>query len=104
MGESALGLVSLVVGGCFSVAVAWVSRPRAQQEQPTDDELSSVEGIAQVVAGQGAQIHQLEQQHPGTVAQIGALTRYVRLLRSTITGLGHPVPAPSPEDAHLIDQ
>ncbi|MER8266958.1 hypothetical protein [Streptomyces griseus] len=35
---------------------------------------------------------------------IGALTRYVRLLRSTITGLGHPVPAPSPEDAHLIDQ
>ncbi|MFI6143232.1 hypothetical protein ACIBCC_34170 [Streptomyces griseus] len=44
------------------------------------------------------------QMHAGTVARIGALTRYGRLLRSTITGLGHPVPAPSPEDAHLIDQ
>ncbi|MFH9215489.1 hypothetical protein [Streptomyces globisporus] len=117
MSEGTLyGLASLVVGGGFSVAVAWVSRPRSARPEEADaveaerQELTTVEGIASVVVQQGRRIHQqdlridqLQEEQAGTVATVGALTRYVRVLRSTISGLGHPVPAPAPEDAHLID-
>ncbi|MFI5755611.1 hypothetical protein [Streptomyces sp. NPDC051569] len=112
MGDGTLyGLGSLLIGGAFSVVVAWISRPAPPTPQdvpaaiePDDGRLTTVEGIAAVVVQQGRRIHQLEAEQAGTTARVGALTRYVRVLKGTIASLGGEVPEPVHEDRHLIEQ
>ncbi|MGW2267056.1 hypothetical protein [Streptomyces koyangensis] len=106
-----LGAASIVVGGIASVVVAWISRPRAAptDADPPDGDLSTVAGIATVVAQQQQSIVRLEaaqaRQREHSAAQdrtITALRRYVLALQGALRRSGTPIPEPEPEDADLI--
>ncbi|WP_432114004.1 hypothetical protein [Streptomyces sp. S1] len=113
--EAVTGVLSILVGGVVSVAVAWISRPRIRKE--TDEEepdgsrqdLTTIAGIAAVVAEQGeearrqsARISELEaaRAHDGRV--IAALRRYVLALKSVMREAGVEPPEPAPDDVPLI--
>ncbi|MFF5421790.1 hypothetical protein [Streptomyces misionensis] len=110
------GVLSILVGGVVSVAVAWISRPRARkpdeevEAEPRQD-LTTIAGIASVVAQQGERVRQQEARiteleagraHDSQV--IAALRRYVLALRSALQDAGAETPEPAPADAHLIGQ
>jgi uncharacterized coiled-coil protein SlyX len=115
--EAVTGVLSILVGGVVSVAVAWISRPRARKPdeeveaaEPRQD-LTTIAGIASVVAQQGEKVRQQEARiteleagraHDSQV--IAALRRYVLALRSALQDAGAETPEPAPADAHLIGQ
>ncbi|MGW4705005.1 hypothetical protein [Streptomyces sp. NPDC004285] len=114
--EVVTGVLSILVGGVVSVAVAWISRPGARK--PPDDEaestevrpdLSTIAGIAQVVVQQGedarkdrGRITELEAAREHDARVIGALRRYVLALKTAMRDRGMEPPEPAPDDAPLI--
>ncbi|MGX9921800.1 hypothetical protein ACWIG4_18320 [Streptomyces sp. NPDC002248] len=109
MGEgTALGALSVVVGGIASVVVAWISKPRDRADDGEPD-LSTLAGIAAVVTEQQQRIRDLEaaqvaqREHAAVQDRtIGALRRYVLRLQAALRSTGAPVPEPDPDDADLI--
>lgn len=112
------GLLSILAGSVTSIVIALVTRSKAGEPDagPTaamlgpvvdddadDADLTTVEGIARMVVRQGRRIRQLEAASALDRARIGALYRYMLVLKSTITRLGAPVPEPDPRDADLIE-
>ncbi|MFC8176517.1 hypothetical protein [Streptomyces sp. NPDC057325] len=100
------GVLSILVGGLVSVVVAWISRPRprkdeSEEEEPRQD-LTTIAGIAAVVAEQGVRISELEaaREHDGRV--IAALRRYVLALKTAMRTAGVEPPEPAPDDVPLI--
>ncbi|MFE1350040.1 hypothetical protein [Streptomyces sp. NPDC058757] len=114
-GEAVTGVLSILVGGVVSVAVAWISRPRARKPdeeveaaEPRQD-LTTIAGIAAVVAQQGekvreqdARISELEAGREQDGRVIAALRRYVLALRAALQEAGAEPPEPAPDDVHLI--
>lgn len=112
------GLLSILAGSVTSIVIALVTRSKAGEsdagptapmlvpvaEDDADDaDLTTVEGIARMVVRQGRRIRQLEAASATDRARIGALYRYMLVLKATITRLGAPVPEPDPRDADLIE-
>ncbi|WP_327403812.1 hypothetical protein OG194_29525 [Streptomyces sp. NBC_01288] len=112
------GLLSILAGSVTSIVIALVTRSKggeldtgpsapalapAMEDDPDDADLTTVEGIARMVVRQGRRIRQLEAASATDRARIGALYRYMLVLKSTITRLGAPVPEPDPRDADLIE-
>ncbi|MFJ4434616.1 hypothetical protein [Streptomyces sp. NPDC088923] len=111
MGEgTALGALSVVVGGIASVVVAWISKPRDRDEGgDREQDLTTLAGIAAVVTEQQQRIRDLEaaqvaqREHAAVQDRtIGALRRYVLRLQAALRSTGAPVPEPDPDDADLI--
>ncbi|MFF4848015.1 hypothetical protein [Streptomyces sp. NPDC001194] len=109
--ESTTGLIAILVGGGVSIAVAWISRPHpAPAARPEDGpDLTTIAGIAAVVAQQGDQlrdagdrIDDLEAAREADGRVIRALRRYVAQLQEAFRQLGTEVPEPAPDDAPLI--
>ncbi|MFD6874543.1 MULTISPECIES: hypothetical protein [unclassified Streptomyces] len=117
--EALMGAVSITIGGLASVAVALISRPRpAPADGAPDDgpDLTTITGIAKVVARQGEQLLQqgedlreagvrIEQLETGRAADgrlIRALRRRCTQLEAALRQLGAEVPEPAPDDAPLI--
>ncbi|MFJ3170648.1 hypothetical protein ACIPJK_07660 [Streptomyces roseus] len=109
--ESTTGLIAILVGGAVSIAVAWISRPRPAPADAPDDapDLTTITGIARVVAQQGEQLREAEARIQGLeIAReadgrvIRALRRYVAQLQEALRQLGTEVPEPAPDDAPLI--
>ncbi|MCA1220685.1 hypothetical protein [Streptomyces sp. 8L] len=102
------GAASIVLGGLFAFLTALVGRPRDRPERPEGEpdaeQLTTVAGIAAVVAQQQQRLRDLETEQTQTTAQVGALTRYVRTLKAALRSAHVPVPEPDPGDRHLIDQ
>ncbi|WP_262058506.1 hypothetical protein [Streptomyces sp. STR69] len=108
------GLIAIVAGSVTSVAIALINRDRPDEDPPAlglaivedlaDPDLTTVEGIARMVVRQGRRIRQLELAQADDRARIGAMSRYMHVLKTTIRTLGGSVPEPDPRDAHLIDQ
>lgn len=113
--EAVTGALSILVGGVSAVAVAWIGRPRSQKPgeevetaEPRPD-LTTIAGIAAVVAQQGEDVRQqadriagLEaaREHDGRV--IAALRRYVLALKTAMRDAGVEPPEPAPDDAPLV--
>ena len=112
------GLLSILAGSVTSIVIALVTRSKgsepdggpsapalvsAMEDDPDDADLTTVEGIARMVVRQGRRIRQLEAASATDRARIGALYRYMLVLKGTITRLGAPVPEPDPRDADLIE-
>lgn len=108
--EAMMGALSITVGGLASVAVAWISKPRLAVEAPGDGpDLTTIAGIAAVVAQQGAEmraaeerIDQLETARASDGRLIRALRRRCAQLEESLRQLGAAVPEPAPDDAPLI--
>jgi len=114
--EVVTGVLSILVGGVVSVAVAYVSRPGARKAEPSEAEpsearpdLTTIAGIAQVVVQQGedarkdrARIAELEAAREHDARVIAALRRYVLALKGAIRDAGLEPPEPAPEDAPLV--
>lgn len=109
--DSTTGLIAILVGGAVSIAVAWISRPRpVVADGPADaPDLTTIAGIAAVVAQQGEQLREAEDRIEGLEAArvadgrvIRALRRYVAQLQEALRQLGTEVPEPSEDDAPLI--
>ncbi|MGW6418855.1 hypothetical protein [Streptomyces sp. NPDC055055] len=115
--EVVTGVLSILVGGGVSVAVAWIGRPGARK--PPDEEaaepaearpdLSTIAGIAQVVVQQGedarkdrARITELEAGREHDARVMAALRRYVLALKTAMRDRGMEPPEPAPDDAPLI--
>ncbi|MFE9810722.1 hypothetical protein [Streptomyces sp. NPDC005548] len=112
-----LAILISTVGG---VVAAWIgSRERRQEvEVPAEApelvgaDLQTISGLASAVTqlssahtAASTRIAQLEEREGETRERLAALWRYIRLLRSTIRGLGGVVPEPEREDRrHLIEQ
>ncbi|MGW1587335.1 hypothetical protein [Streptomyces sp. NPDC002386] len=107
-------LLAILISTAGGVATAWLGgRERRQEvEVPAGAEapelvgadLQTISGLATALTQQSTRITVLEARDRDTRERMAALWRYVRLLRSTIRGLGSPVPEPDPEDKHLIEQ
>jgi hypothetical protein len=106
------GLLATLGGTAASVLIAFINRDRADppdaggpalEEAADDPDLTTVEGIARMVVRQGRRIRQLEVAQADDRARIGAMSRYMHVLKQTIRSLGGSVPEPDPHDAHLID-
>ncbi|MFF6985582.1 hypothetical protein [Streptomyces sp. NPDC010273] len=112
------GLLSILAGSVTSIVIALVTRSKGGEpetgpsapaltpvveDDPDDADLTTVEGIARMVVRQGRRIRQLEAASTTDRARIGALYRYMLVLKGTITRLGAPVPEPDPRDANLIE-
>lgn len=110
------GLIAIVAGSVTSVVIALINRDRPEPEPPAvagpapaaeeidDPDLATVADIARMVVRQGRRIRQLEVAQADDRARIGAMSRYMHVLKSTIRALGGSVPEPDPRDVHLIDQ
>ncbi|WP_106967210.1 hypothetical protein [Streptomyces sp. Tu 6176] len=109
------GLLAIVAGSVTSVVIALINRPRGDPaadgpgggppvDEVDDPDLTTVEGIARMVVRQGRRIRQLEVAQADDRARIGAMSRYMHVLKQTIRSLGGQVPEPDPRDSHLIDQ
>ncbi|MEV7422887.1 hypothetical protein [Streptomyces sp. NPDC091212] len=106
------GVIALAITTVGGVATAWMARERPREvrvPEPSAPELagadlSTLAGIATVVARQSRKISSLETEQAATVARLGALSRYIRVLQGTIRQAGLPVPEPDPSDLPLIDQ
>lgn len=106
-------VLALFVTTAGGVLTAWVGRGRTTEQEiavseraPTElmgADLTTLAGLATVVSRQSQKISLLETEQVTTTARLGALTRYVPVLRQTIQSLGGEVPRPDPADAHLID-
>ncbi|MFJ2731383.1 hypothetical protein [Streptomyces sp. NPDC087317] len=110
---TAYGLLAILAGSVTSVVIALINRDRADPPEPgpapaiedvDDPDLTTVEGIARMVVRQGRRIRQLEVAQADDRARLGAMSRYMHVLKQTIRQLGGEVPEPDPRDAHLIDQ
>ncbi|MFB7285423.1 hypothetical protein [Actinacidiphila glaucinigra] len=106
------GLASLVLGGAFSMGVAWVSRPKQEQPKPAGEgpDLSTVAGLADAVVAlhergetQDERITELEEAQRQDRLRIGAFRRYLGVLQTALRRAGLPVPEPAPEDRELIN-
>ncbi|MEU6294996.1 hypothetical protein [Streptomyces erythrochromogenes] len=111
LNEATMGALSIMVGGLASIAVAWISRPRkAPADGPEDGpDLTTIAGIAAVVAQQGEKLGAAEQRidelESGRAADgrlIRALRRRCAQLEEALRQLGAAVPEPAPDDAPLI--
>ncbi|MGW2582138.1 hypothetical protein ACWCYZ_12500 [Streptomyces virginiae] len=109
--DSTTGLIAILVGGAVSIAVAWISRPRAViADGPVDvPDLTTIAGIAAVVAQQGEQLRDAEERIVDLESQratdgrlIRALRRRCAQLETALRQLGGEVPEPAPDDAPLI--
>ncbi|MFE0651329.1 hypothetical protein ACFVZH_22350 [Streptomyces sp. NPDC059534] len=112
--EAVTGALSILVGGVSAVAVAWIGRPRTRQpgeevEAEPRPDLTTIAGIAAVVAQQGekvrdqeARISDLEAGRERDGRVIAALRRYVLALKTAMRDAGVEPPEPAPEDAPLI--
>ncbi|MFD5370832.1 hypothetical protein [Streptomyces sp. NPDC127103] len=112
--EAVTGVLSILVGGVVSVAVAWISRPRARKADEEEDtgsrrDLTTIAGIAAELVQQGEELRAAEgriteletgRQHDARV--IGALRRYVLALKTVMRQAGVEPPEPAPDDASLI--
>jgi hypothetical protein len=109
------GLIAIVAGSVTSVAIALINRDRPDEDPPAlgpaaavedlaDPDLTTVEGIARMVVRQGRRIRQLELAQADDRARIGAMSRYMHVLKQKIREMGGSVPEPDPRDAPLIDQ
>ncbi|MFE1926545.1 hypothetical protein ACFW91_28790 [Streptomyces asoensis] len=111
------GLVAIVAGSLTSIAIAIINRDRPDADAPAvlgpataaaeeidDPDLATVADIARMVVRQGRRIRQLEVADQNKEARLGAMSRYMHVLKSTIRTLGGSVPEPDPRDAPLIDQ
>ncbi|MFE5544551.1 hypothetical protein [Streptomyces sp. NPDC057677] len=113
--EVVTGVLSILVGGGVSVAVAWIGRPRAKksdeevEDSGTRRDLTTIAGIAAELVQQGeelraatSRITELEagRQHDARV--IGALRRYVLALKTAMRDARVEPPEPAPDDASLI--
>lgn len=109
------GLIAIVAGSVTSVVIAFINRDRPDAESPPvlgpavpenvdDPDLTTVEGIARMVVRQGRLIRQLQLADQDKQARLGAMSRYMHVLKTTIRTLGGSVPEPDPRDAPLIDQ
>ncbi|MEV7584378.1 hypothetical protein [Streptomyces erythrochromogenes] len=106
-----MGAMSITVGGLASIAVAWISRPRAAPatEDTAGPDLTTIAGIAAVVAQQGEKLGAAEQRigelETGRATDgrlIRALRRRCAQLEEALRQLGAAVPEPAPDDAPLI--
>jgi hypothetical protein len=103
------GLLATLGGSAAAVLIALINRDRGDpepgvlEEAADDPDLTTVEGIARMVVRQGRRIRQLELAQADDRARIGAMSRYMHVLKQTIRQLGGSVPEPDPHDAHLID-
>ncbi|MYS15149.1 hypothetical protein [Streptomyces sp. SID4982] len=108
------GLIAIVAGSITSIAIALINRPRGEPatepaalaavvEETDDPDLTTVEGIARMVVRQGRRIRQLEQAQADDRERMGAMTRYMHVLKDKIRELGGVVPEPAPRDAHHIE-
>ncbi|MEE1813713.1 hypothetical protein PUR59_01485 [Streptomyces sp. SP18ES09] len=114
--EAVTGVLSILVGGVVSVAVAWISRPRArktdeeeQGESASRRDLTTIAGIAAELVQQGedlraatGRITELEAARVYDARVIGALRRYVLALKTAMRTAGVEPPEPVPDDAPLI--
>ncbi|MFB7831996.1 hypothetical protein [Streptomyces sp. NPDC056056] len=113
--EVVTGVLSILVGGVVSVAVAWISRPRArkadeeEQDSGSRRDLTTIAGIAAELVQQGeelraagARITELETARQHDARVIAALRRYVLALKTAMRDARVEPPEPAPDDAPLI--
>lgn len=115
MAEGLYGITALVLGGGFSMGVAYLSRPkpehaerraRAGAEQP---DLTTIAGLADAIVAdrreieeQGLRIRTLEHEKVADRKEISALRRYMRTMKDALLRADIPVPEPAPRDAQFI--
>lgn len=93
------GIAALVIGGAFSMGVAYIGRPK---NEPVEPDLSTLAGVAAAFVEQSHRIDVLEVEQQQDRARIGAFSRYMATLQDALRRAGLPVPDPAPEDAPLI--
>ncbi|WP_055588548.1 hypothetical protein [Peterkaempfera griseoplana] len=114
--QTVLGVIIAVVGVAGSVLVAAISRPHPDPPGPRPSgepvqarDLTTIAGIAEVVASQSHKIQSLEarqlehEEHARLQDRtIQALRRWAAVLETALRSTGASVPEPNPEDAPLI--
>lgn len=112
-------VLAIVISTAGGVATAWLGGRERRQEVEVPEgaelagaDLQTISGLAAAVTQlssahtqASSRIAQLESRESETRERLAAMWRYIRLLRSTILGLGGVVPEPDREDRkHLIEQ
>ncbi|MGW4670063.1 hypothetical protein [Streptomyces sp. NPDC004324] len=108
------GLLATLGGSLAAIVIALINRDRsdttdtpttvASVEETDDPDLTTVEGIARMVVRQGRRIRQLEVAQADDRAKLGAMSRYMHVLKQKIREMGGSVPEPDPRDSHLIER